>query len=175
MNFTRVSKLNPCPICKKPDWCRVFADGWAECMRVRSDRPAKSGGWMWRLRGESTPHTPWPLSLLPDRGGEGGRKPPTINTTQLHRDWLAATTPAALAALAHELGVGANASRTVSGLVDHQATANPNVSASPVPATGATAVIVRAQTRRQRHCDAYQADRKRQFSLSPQTRRLSHT
>ena len=46
MSYTRVSKLNPCPVCKKADWCRVFADGWVECMRVQSDRPAKSGGWM---------------------------------------------------------------------------------------------------------------------------------
>ena len=49
MSFTRVSNSHPCPVCKKPDWCRVFADGWFECMRVQSDKPAKSGGWMHRV------------------------------------------------------------------------------------------------------------------------------
>ena len=101
MSYTRVSKLAPCPICKKPDWCRVFTDGWVECMRVQSDRPAKSGGWMWGPRGDSTPH-PGPL---PDRGGEGVGRPPTINATKLHRDWLAATTPTQLAEFASALGL----------------------------------------------------------------------
>ena len=101
MSFKRVTKLNPCPVCKKPDWCRVFADGWVECMRVQSDRPAKSGGWMWGPRCDSTPH-PGPL---PDRGGEGERRPPTINATKLHRDWLTATTPTQLAEFASALGL----------------------------------------------------------------------
>jgi hypothetical protein len=101
MSYTRVTKLNPCPVCKKPDWCRIFADGWVECMRVQSDRPAKSGGWMWLLRWESTPHP----GHLPERGGEGRRKPPTINATKLMREWLAATTPAALAEFATALGL----------------------------------------------------------------------
>ena len=101
MSFERVSKTHRCPICKHPDWCRVFADGWVECMRVQSDRPAKSGGWMWRLRAESTPHP----SPLPDRGGEGGRKPPTINATKLMREWLAATPTTGLAEFASSLGL----------------------------------------------------------------------
>src|SRR5512137_1184728 len=101
MSFRRVSKASPCPVCKKPDWCRVFADGWAECMRLQSDKPAKSGGWMWRLRGESTPHP----SPLPVRGGEGGGKPPAINATKLMREWRAATPPAALDEFAAALGV----------------------------------------------------------------------
>ena len=36
--WIRVSKLNPCPICKRPDWCSISEDGdtvW--CMRVESD------------------------------------------------------------------------------------------------------------------------------------------
>ena len=79
MSFTRVSKSHPCPVCKKPDWCRVFGDGWVECMRVQSDRPAKSGGWMWRLRAESTPHP----SPLPDRGGEGASRTGHLPETNL--------------------------------------------------------------------------------------------
>ena len=96
MTFTRVTKLNPCPVCKKPDWCRVFADGWAECMRVQSDTPAKSGGWM---------HS---LCLVPPvaRPAETPRQqPPTINATRMMRDWLAATAPAALDDLATSLGL----------------------------------------------------------------------
>jgi hypothetical protein len=101
MSFTRVNKSRPCPICKKSDWCRVFADGWVECMRVQSDKPAKSGGWMWRSQGASTPHP----SPLPNRGGEGGSKPPTINATKMMREWLAATSPAELSEFATSLGV----------------------------------------------------------------------
>ncbi len=101
MSFTRVSKSHPCPVCKKSDWCRVFADGWVECMRVQSDKPAKSGGWMWRLQGAATPH-PDPL---PGRGGEGGGKPPTINATKLMRDWWTSTEPGHRESFARELGL----------------------------------------------------------------------
>jgi hypothetical protein len=97
MSYTRVSKLSPCPVCKKPDWCRVFADGWAECMRVQSDRPAKSGGWMHCQRQLS------PGRLMPPRPQTP--PPPTINATKLHRDWLAATTPTQLAEFAAALGL----------------------------------------------------------------------
>lgn len=48
MNWKRVTRANPCPICGKPDWCRTFADGWVECMRTESAKPARSGGWMHR-------------------------------------------------------------------------------------------------------------------------------
>jgi hypothetical protein len=97
MSFTRVSKTKPCPICKKPDWCRVFADGWVECMRVQSDRPAKSGGFLHRqsqLR-----------SLEPGRFRPTLPPPPQINATVMHRTWLAATPAAALEDLAASLGV----------------------------------------------------------------------
>jgi len=97
MSFERVSKLHPCPVCKKPDWCRVFGDGWVECMRVQSDMPAKSGGWMWRTSSGLRPPSP--------QRGEGGSKPPTINATKLMRDWLAATPATALAEFATSLGV----------------------------------------------------------------------
>jgi hypothetical protein len=107
MSFTRVSKLHPCPICRAAglrgiDWCRIFHDGWVECMRVQSDKPAKSGGWMWRTSSGLRP--PSPQSGEGDRGGEGGR-PPTINATKLIREWQAQTSPAALAEFATSLGV----------------------------------------------------------------------
>jgi len=94
MSYTRVNKLNPCPVCKKPDWCRVFADGWTECMRVQSEKPAKSGGWLHWGPSRSIPLSPPPRVAVP-----------TINATKLHRDWLAATTPTALAEFAAALGL----------------------------------------------------------------------
>ena len=97
MSFKRVTKLNPCPVCKKPDWCRVFADGWVECMRVQSAKPAKSGGWLWQCH--SPPAASPPLSL------RFKSQAATINATKLHRDWLAATTPTQLAEFASALGL----------------------------------------------------------------------
>lgn len=42
----RVSRRHPCPVCGKPDWCSISADGdIAVCMRKRSDHPARNGGW----------------------------------------------------------------------------------------------------------------------------------
>jgi len=102
MSFKRVTKMNPCPICRQAglrgiDWCRIFADGWIECMRVQSDRPAKSGGWMHSQRELSPGPSREPCRFVPP--------PPIINATKLHRDWLAATTPVALAVFAQELGL----------------------------------------------------------------------
>lgn len=96
MSFTRVSKSQPCPICKHTDWCRVFADGWVECMRVQSDRPAKSGGWM---------HSQRELSPFPQPQRTPVAPPPTINATKLMRDWRAATSATALAEFASSIGV----------------------------------------------------------------------
>ena len=102
MNYTRVSKLSPCPVCKKPDWCRVFADGWVECMRVQSDRPAKSGGWMhWQGQLPIAASPPLPLHCK--------SQAPTINATKLMREWQAATTPAALINYGAGLGLSAGA------------------------------------------------------------------
>ncbi len=98
MSFERVSKTHRCPICKHPDWCRVFADGWVECMRVQSDKPAKSGGWMhWQGQLPFAASPPLPLRLK--------SQAPTINATKLIREWQAQTGPAALAAFAVALGV----------------------------------------------------------------------
>ena len=95
MSFARVTRESVCPVCKHGDWCRVFADGWAECMRVRSDKPAKSGGWMHRI-GE-----PPRCSIPPPPKWQ----PPTINATKMMRDWVGATSTAALAGFAASLGV----------------------------------------------------------------------
>ena len=99
MSFTRVTRTNSCPVCKHGDWCRVFADGWAECMRVRSDKPAKSGGWMHRIADGGQ------RALA--QASAPRRSTPSINATAMHRAWLANTKAEALAALAAELGVSA--------------------------------------------------------------------
>lgn len=43
--WVRVTNRNPCPICKKPDWC-VIGHAGVNCMRIESDHPVKNGGWM---------------------------------------------------------------------------------------------------------------------------------
>ena len=45
--WRRVSRRDPCPICEHGDWCGVSADGAVcHCMRVESDHPCPSGGWI---------------------------------------------------------------------------------------------------------------------------------
>jgi hypothetical protein len=100
MSFTRVAKNQPCPICKHGDWCRVFADGWVECMRVQSDKPAKSGGWMHWQRQLSPLPLPRRTPALP--------QPTTINATRMMREWRAATSPPELDNFASSLGVSAS-------------------------------------------------------------------
>ena len=47
IQWPRVSKSNPCPICGKPDFCTITPDGKAVCcMRVESNKPVKNGGYM---------------------------------------------------------------------------------------------------------------------------------
>ncbi len=49
----RVSKARPCPICGKPDYCGVSADGAAAiCMRMESGKSTRNGGWLHRLGSE---------------------------------------------------------------------------------------------------------------------------
>lgn len=43
--WTRVSQARPCTVCESPDWC-TFRPGVACCMRVKSNRPLKNGGFM---------------------------------------------------------------------------------------------------------------------------------
>jgi hypothetical protein len=49
--WRRVSKDNPCPICKKPDWCAVATNGTvALCQRVESAKRCGEAGWLHRLQ-----------------------------------------------------------------------------------------------------------------------------
>lgn len=46
----RVNRQNPCPICERPDWCTISADGSiAFCMRIASDKQAMNGSYIHRL------------------------------------------------------------------------------------------------------------------------------
>ena len=51
MQLMRVTKLRPCPVCGRPDWCRVHSSGrYAICNRVQSAEPARGNGWLHRLQ-----------------------------------------------------------------------------------------------------------------------------
>jgi len=66
-NWLRTNKAKPCPICSKPDWCEVIADGTlVYCMRVPSPTPSKSeqGGWLHRI-GEPVEYKPRPVKSPP--------------------------------------------------------------------------------------------------------------
>lgn len=49
----RVNRKNLCPVCEHPDWCGVSEDrNVAICMRIKSDRQARNGGWVHILSGQ---------------------------------------------------------------------------------------------------------------------------
>ncbi len=49
-NWVRVTRANPCPICGRPDWCAISADGEAAyCMRVQSEKQINGKGFVHQL------------------------------------------------------------------------------------------------------------------------------
>lgn len=74
--WQRVSRKRLCPICKKPDWCTISPDGEAVCcMRAKSAKRAKNGGWIHRLtdpvpRYEPPPKEKEPASRTPEQWEE---------------------------------------------------------------------------------------------------------
>ncbi len=99
MNWIRVTHKTRCPVCQKPDWCRI-GEIFVHCMRVQSNNPSKCeiGGWLHPIGAEA--------KALP-------RKPeqprPTIDADKLMRGWWNHTTRAMVAALAGSLGVSEDA------------------------------------------------------------------
>lgn len=68
----RVNKEAPCRVCKKPDWCTWTEDGAACCMRVKSDRPMKNGGWLHKLKDEAPVyHAPVKAAAQPELDAQG--------------------------------------------------------------------------------------------------------
>lgn len=98
VEWIRVSKGCPCPICGKEDWCGLSADGEAVCcMRVEAPKRAGNGGYIHRLGGSVA-------TALPKRT----RKPriePKPGFDQLASEYQAAVTAEALAKHALKLGV----------------------------------------------------------------------
>lgn len=129
--WRRVSRANPCPICERPDWCTVTADGSAVCcMRIESPKRLRCGGWLHRLHD--------------DEGTRKGRRirrvtlracpepEPVADFGQLAERYAAAVNADALARFARELGVSVNALRRLRVGWDGAAWTFPMVNAAGV-------------------------------------------
>jgi 5S rRNA maturation endonuclease (ribonuclease M5) len=102
--WIRVTRHQPCPVCGKPDWCGTSADGAvACCMRVKSDRPTRNGGWLHRLVDPGGPGPPRPPCRV--------YIPPAATTARdwhrLLERWVRCTSAADYGLLAQRLGVSA--------------------------------------------------------------------
>lgn len=76
--WIRVTKVEPCLICKKPDYCGVSADGRvACCMRVESEKRARNGGWIHVLKENPVPYVP---VKLPQKK--------RLSDSELHDMWM---------------------------------------------------------------------------------------
>ncbi len=108
--WVRVSRQSPCPICGKPDWCTVAADGSAVCcMRAESDRRLRNGGWLHRSGRE--------ISVL--RVARRGAPPPArryLSADAVGKTWARwgdKTTDDQVNTLARSLGVKRQALRAL--------------------------------------------------------------
>lgn len=99
--WRRVTKKHPCPVCGRPDWCGTSPDGTlACCMRIKSDRPARNGGWLHRIA--DAPQQPLPrVHVLPPRA----TAPREINWAAMLRRFERDTRTAEAERLATTLGV----------------------------------------------------------------------
>ena len=76
-NWKRVSRDEHCPICGKPDWCTVTADGMiACCMRVEAEKQAANGGWIHSL--SDTP-SPFVVSYAPTNQSNPKAEPTVLD------------------------------------------------------------------------------------------------
>ena len=99
--WVRVTWHEPCAICGRGDWCGVSPDRTvAVCMRVKSDRPVRNGGWLHRIAAPPPPRPPCrvyvPASPEPERDWHA-----------LLDRWARRTAPADFARLTYLLGVSA--------------------------------------------------------------------
>ncbi len=94
--WIRVTRREPCPVCKHAQWCTRSADGTAaKCMRVESSQAINSGGWVHKLS------DPLP-EMKPPREHE---PPPTREQLQHLAQSLNCNCDLALKELAGKLGV----------------------------------------------------------------------
>lgn len=97
--MNRVKKSNPCPVCKKTDWC-LIGKSLVLCMRVPSPREKEladgSKGWLHPLEGFS--------GVIIPRKSEDKPKPPP-NLSSMLAFWSGETKPEHIKAYAKELGV----------------------------------------------------------------------
>src|SRR3990167_11308280 len=96
MKWIRVTRKEPCPICKKPDWCCIGTQ-FVNCMRVESTKVCANGGWLHDLDVPSKP-----ISVQPSSPAV-----PKINATQIMREWREQTRDSWINKLAGLLGVSA--------------------------------------------------------------------
>lgn len=99
--WIRVRKDRPCPICGKPDWCAVSADGSAVvCGRIESDRPKGEAGYLHRLNdAEWTPNRFRRVKQ---------RKHPCIDFNALHANFVASLGPENFSWISENLGISIN-------------------------------------------------------------------
>ena len=65
--MTHVSKKDPCPVCGKPDWCLVAADGSAAiCQRIEqgSRKHCGEAGWLHILSDTGRSRNRWLTRLI---------------------------------------------------------------------------------------------------------------
>jgi len=96
-----VTRHRPCVVCGRGDWCGYSADGSvAICMRVKSNRPTRNGGWLHRLT-DSAPR-PAPSLYMPRPRATAPR---TTDWIALLRRFERDTRTAEVERLAASLGV----------------------------------------------------------------------
>ena len=100
VKWERVSAKQPCEVCSKGDWC-TFSEIWICCMRVKSDRMARNGGWLHEPAIAEQYKEYFTRKLL-DRKLQGLQKP-KIDFFRMWRTWYEATRPAQLRVLGEGL------------------------------------------------------------------------
>ena len=102
--WNRVSRANPCPICGKPDWCLVAADGTAVlCPRIQSG--AKRAV-VQRQSGDFVGYLHDLGHAIPPRARPRPRpQAPRINAERIHEDCRRCLTDRTLSEYADRLGV----------------------------------------------------------------------
>ena len=93
--WVRVTRKDPCRVCKKDDWCTWHEKIGACCMRVQSSKPMRNGGWLHPHDGE-VKYRPLPPKAPPQ---------PVIDAEEIMEGWRATTAERHLQEFARDLGV----------------------------------------------------------------------